>query len=145
MQDRALLQQAREEYLQELRSDAAETYQAFLRRDTNRIWRFVVRYPGLVGAGVLTSLPVLLILRSPQVAGMLLSRLVASQGLLSKLWLSAWMAWFTALGLDIPGKIWNARVRAAKRFLQRRREAQESNEGTGESWLEKNSLFPMFC
>lgn len=128
MQDKEILQQAREEYIKELREDLKEAFNGALAGDFRNLIHLVKQHPGIVAGGIALALPVLAIFRSPAVALGTLQRLVLVEALITKIWLSFGLSWCMAMGLDLPGKIWVARVAAAKRSMERRRSRERATE-----------------
>jgi len=130
MQDREILRQAREEYMKEMREDLKEACNYAMAGDFRKLTHFAKQHPGVVAGSLLVALPVLAIVRSPALVLGTLQRLVLVEALLTKLWVSFGLSWCLAMGVDLPGKIWAARVASAKRAMERRKVRPEAKEAS---------------
>ncbi|CAE8743655.1 unnamed protein product [Polarella glacialis] len=130
LRDREVLQQAREEYLQELRRDLKEACESALTGDFSGIFGFIQRHPGTTAAGLLLALPVLAAVRSPTLFLLTLQRLALVEALATKLIISVMLPWLAFANSSIPDRIWKARVASARRAVQRREAQKQEASGT---------------
>lgn len=140
LRERKVLQQAREEYVQDLRQDLKRAFEPALQGDLSGVLDFVKRYPGVTAAAVLVVLPVIVVVRSPAAVAMVLNRLMSVNAILTKAWVSTSLSFLFVANSSIPERIWKARVEGARRAIEMRKARREADTRDGSEGFKSTTI-----